>query len=283
MIRGVCALALLLAAPAVQAGTVENRSIDSPTLGHEIDIRVYVPDDASGPLPVVYLLHGYGGGAGDWTGAGDAGATADAVFGEPGAVPMLLVMPGAGNSWYVDSDKFGPWESAIVDDLLPAVEALYPTRRNRDQRFVAGLSMGGYGALRMAVHHPGIFRAAAAFSPAVFEDVDAADAFPDFQLRFFAGAFGEPFDAARFNAANVFAPLSTIPRDPATDFYVMTGDHDAFGLWDGALRFFRAARAAGHASELRVHDGDHEWRLWREELAPALRWFAMLSRAADNR
>lgn len=277
MIARLCLLLVLLTAFPAWAGTVEERSIPSPILGKPIDIRVYVPDEAPGPLPVVYLLHGYGGGAHDWTGGGEAEATADAVFAEPDAVPMLLVMPGVGNSWYVDSEKYGPWERALLDDLIPAIDRLYPTRSQRGQRFVAGLSMGGYGALRLAAHHPDTFRAAAAFSPAVFEDVTSAADFPDFQLKFFAGAFGEPFDPALFNRANAFAALTAIPKDLPVDFYVMTGDHDGLGLWDGALRFFRAARGAGHAVELRVRDGDHEWRLWREELAPALRWFGTLS------
>lgn len=277
MISRLCALLLLLTTIPALAGTVERRAIPSPLLGHPIDIRVYMPDDISAPLPVVYLLHGYGGGAHDWTDGGDARATADAVFSEPDAVPMLLVMPGVGNSWYVDSDKYGPWQRALLDDLIPVIDRLYPTRAERDQRYVAGLSMGGYGALRLAAHHPEIFRAAAAFSPAVFEDVGSAGDFPDFQITFFAGAFGEPFDPDLFNRANAFAPLTAIPRDLPVDFYVMTGDHDGLGLWDGALRFFRAARGAGHAVELRVRDGDHEWRLWREELAPALRWFGVLS------
>lgn len=232
---------------------------------------------------MLYLLHGFGGGAGDWVGAGDAAATAQTVFADPDAVPMLLVMPGVGNSWYVNSAKFGAWEQALIDDLIPTVESLFPARRDRDQRFVAGLSMGGYGALRLALHYPRLFSAAAAFSPAIFEDVTSADDFPAFQLRFFAGAFGEPFEPALFNTANVFSPLSSIPSDLEMDFYVMTGDHDGLGLWDGALKFFRAARAADHRVELRVHDGDHEWRLWRNELAPALRWFGSVSRKADGR
>ncbi len=282
MIRSLLLLILALAAASATAGTVERLSIDSAVLGHPIETTVYVPDDTSRPLPAVYLLHGYGGGSGDWIGGGQAEATAGAVFAEPQTGPMLLVMPGATNSWYVDSPKYGAWETALLDDLIPAIEARYPVRRDRDGRFVSGLSMGGYGALRLAVHHPDRFRAAAAFSPAIFEDVASVADFPAFQLKFFAGAFGDPLDVPRFNAANVFAPLATIPADLPTDFYVMTGDHDGLGLWDGALRFFRAARSAGHAVELRVRDGGHEWRLWRDELAPALRWFSTLSRQADR-
>ncbi len=283
-IRQILAAAALLtlaeATPAV-AGTLEQTSFSSPALGREVPAVVYAPDHTNGPLPVLYLLHGYGGGEHDWTHAGVA-AAADAVLAEPDAVPMLIVMPGVGNSWYVASERHGDWDRAIARDLTEAVDARYPTDSRRASRFVAGLSMGGYGALRLAVHHPGRFRGAAALSPAVFEDVADPAAFPEFQIRFFAGAFGEPFDPPTFNARNVFAPLGSLGERSSgapTDFYLMTGDHDALGLWRGTLDFFRAARTAGHAAELRVHDGDHEWRLWRDELAPVLRWIGGLIRA----
>lgn len=255
-------------------GTLESRAFHSPALGRDIPVEVYRPDRIDGPLPVLYLLHGYDGGERDWVTA-NAVKTADTVFAAPGSLPMLIVMPGAGNSWYVDSRRYGDWDRAIADDLPAAVEAAYPADARRAGRFVAGLSMGGYGALHLAVHHPERFRAAAALSPAVFEDVASAGAFPDFQIEFFDGAFGDPLEPDTFNASNVFAPLSDLgARGPraAPAFYLMTGDHDTFGLWRGTLQFFRAARDAGLAAELRVRDGDHEWRLWRKELGPVLRW-----------
>lgn len=287
-IPGVAA-ALLVAAALIagtaSAGTLEPRAFHSPALGRDIPTVVYRPDPAVAPAGVLFLLHGFGGGEQDWSNAGVA-ATADAVFAEPGALPLLIVMPGVGNSWYVDSPRYGDWDRAVAVDLVDAVDAAYPGSADRSVRFVAGLSMGGYGALHLAVHHPDRFRAAAALSPAVFEDVESAGQFPDFQIGFFAGAFGDPLDPAAFNARNVFAPLTSIGR-PATgapsDFYLMTGDHDGLGLWRGTLQFFMAARRAGHAADLRVRDGDHEWRLWRDELAPVLRWIGTVILADRDR
>lgn len=275
------ALAGAMGVSGAAAGSLEPRSFASPALGADIPTVVYRPDRADGPLGVLYLLHGYGGGERDWSNAGVV-ETADAVFAEPDAVPLLIVMPGVGNSWYVDSARYGNWSRAVGEDLVTAVDAAYPTDARRARRFAAGLSMGGYGALHLATHHPGRFRGAAALSPAIFEDVRTADAFPDFQIEFFAGAFGSPLDPAAFNARNVFAPLASLGAQAGTaptDFYLMTGDHDSFGLWYGTLQFFKAARRTGHAAELRVRDGDHEWRLWRAELAPVLRWVGAVIRA----
>ena len=129
-LRRILAAAALLtladATPAI-AGTLEQRSFPSPALGRDVPAVVYAPDHADGRLPVLYLLHGYGGGQHDWTHAGVA-ATADAVFAEPGAVPMLIVMPGVGNSWYVESQRHGNWDRAIARDLTAAVDAMVQGR-----------------------------------------------------------------------------------------------------------------------------------------------------------
>ena len=276
------ALALAALSRTAPAGTLDEITVPSPILGADIPATIYLPDAFKPGLPVLYLLHGYGGGHRDWLDAGRMAETTDMVFAQPDARPMAIVMPGVGNSWYVDGGsigRHGNWQTALTRDFIPAVEDRLAVGGTRERRFVAGLSMGGFGALHLAVHQPDLFRAAAALSPAIFEDAAQASDFPDFQMRFFAGAFGEPFDVAQFNRQNVFSRLPSLAlrlEDRPTDFYIMTGDHDGFGLWRGALAFFRTARDAGLPAELRVRDGDHEWRLWRDELDDVLRWIAAL-------
>ena len=98
---GLTLLSLLCALPVashfanpLEAGTIETASIASPVLDSDIPVSVYRPD-GDGPWPVLYLLHGYGGGHQDWVNAGYVEATADRVFGEDGTQPFLIVMPGA--------------------------------------------------------------------------------------------------------------------------------------------------------------------------------------------
>ena len=70
---------------------------------------------------------------------------------------MVVVMPDAGNSWYVDFAAVGgpgDFETAILDDLPQAIEEGMPVRRQRGGRAIAGLSMGGFGALRLAFKRP---------------------------------------------------------------------------------------------------------------------------------
>ena len=102
-------------------------------------------------LPVVYLLHGGGGGFRDWSNFSDV-----AGFAESG---LILVMPEGASSYYVDAvdppeDRF---EDYIVRDLIADVETRFPAASGRSNRAIVGLSMGGFGAVTLALRHPDLF------------------------------------------------------------------------------------------------------------------------------
>ena len=150
--------------PRVVDLTFETDALDDPT-----PVRVLLPDgyDPSGATryPVIYLLHGGAADYSAWTTIGAAELTA--------GLPVILVMPDAGRSaWYTDWYNNGlggtpMWETYHVDQLVPWVDAHYPTVGDRSGRAIAGLSSGGFGAMSYASRHPDLFVAAAGFSAAV--------------------------------------------------------------------------------------------------------------------
>jgi S-formylglutathione hydrolase FrmB len=142
----------------------------TPALTSETHVRVLTPTgyDASGHTryPVLYLLHGAIDDYKSWTDKGDAQAIT-------AGLPLIVVMPDAGQfgnytNWFNDG-AFGPpeWETWHIGQLIPWVDAHYPTVASRRGRATAGLSMGGGGAMSYAARHPGLFVSAAAFSGAV--------------------------------------------------------------------------------------------------------------------
>ncbi len=148
---------------------VVDLTFETPALAAPTPVRVFLPDgyDSSGATryPVIYLLHG---GAADslaWTRIGALELTA--------GLPVITVMPDAGRSaWYTDWYNNGlggtpMWETYHVDQLIPWVDANYPTVGDRSGRAIAGLSSGGFGAMSYATRHPDLFVAAAGFSAAV--------------------------------------------------------------------------------------------------------------------
>jgi len=143
--------------------------VASPAIARPLRVRVLVPDGfdpAVDHLPVLWLLHGGFGKAGDWTVAGDAEALT-------AGLSLIVVMPDAGTGgWYSDwrnPTAEGPqrWETFHLRELRPFIEERYATRTDRGGRAVAGLSMGGFGAIHYAARHPDLFSFAASFSGAV--------------------------------------------------------------------------------------------------------------------
>src|ERR1700751_2473762 len=143
--------------------TMQDVSFHSVALDRTMQYRVVMPKSVAGAtkLPVLYLLHGGGGNYRDWSNYSDV-----ASFAEHG---VILVMPEGEDSYYVNSatqpkDRF---EDYIVSDLICDVESKFPVLSSRSSRAIAGLSMGGFGAVTLALSHPDLFVFAAGLSPAL--------------------------------------------------------------------------------------------------------------------
>lgn len=143
--------------------------IDSRVLRRVTSLRVVLPADyarADTRFPVLYLLHGGGDDYRSWTDKGEVlDATEDA--------PLIVVMPDGGRGGFY-SDWVGPsrwgrtdWERFHINELLPWMDRTFRTEARRAGRALAGLSMGGFGAMSYAARHPDLFVAAASFSGAL--------------------------------------------------------------------------------------------------------------------
>ena len=269
------------AAAAVPAASriVESGTFPSVALGGELAYSVYLPPGFrpdGGPYRVLYLLHGTRGSERDWPRNGGVRETADRLILAGAIRPVIIVMPDGRTSWYVDSAALGgpgDFESAIDRDVVAMIDRAYPTIHGRAGRAIAGLSMGGYGALRFALMHPERYGAVAAISPALWVRV-SPDTVPDERYdRVFQGAFGRPFDSRRFVAANPMTILGTMtqPGD-APAIYLAAGNDDYPGVVADAERIHQAFVAAGLRSELHMVDGRHDWGLWSRQLDPLLRF-----------
>jgi S-formylglutathione hydrolase FrmB len=192
------ACVLLLVLPA-SASEIITREFRSATLQRSWAYNVYLPsgyERSSLSFPVLYLLHGNGGTRDDWVQKGRIQRTADSLIARREIPPTIIVMPDAGVSWYVDRRE--KMETAIIRDLLSDVEQNLRALKSRDGRLIAGLSMGGYGALRFALKYPEMFAAAALLSPAIYDPLP-----PSNSSARTVGTFGEPgFDERVWKSLN---------------------------------------------------------------------------------
>lgn len=160
-------LLLLFVAMGVQAARVDTVMVRSEAMNTEVKVVYVVPDKATGncgqACPVIYLLHGHGGNAKSWiTIKPELPRIAD----EKG---IIFVCPDGKNSWYWDSplNSAYRYETFVSDELVKYTDAHYATEADRQGRAIAGLSMGGHGALWNAIRHKDVFGAAGSTSGGV--------------------------------------------------------------------------------------------------------------------
>ncbi len=276
-------VALLVTAPvsaqASHGRVLEGRSLRSQALEREWRYTIYLPpgyEDEERAYPTVYLLHGYGGEDTNWVRYGDAAMTADSLIAADAIPPMILVMPDGMNSWWVDSDAgegFGAVETAFIEDLVPEVDRAYRTIPLRRARMIGGLSMGGYGAIHLALKHPELFGAAASLSGALARET------PE-RRESLEPAFGDPYDPARYQAENPFNLIDGLKAsDLRLPVFITVGDDDASRLIQGAVDLHAVLRQAELPSELRITNGAHAWEVWDRALPQTLIFFADVFRA----
>lgn len=147
-----------------QAARVDTVQVYSQKMGRYVRTLVVVPEkvDKAGSA-VVYLLHGYGGDERDWLGIKPElkdYADRDSLF---------FVCPDGENSWYWDSplNPASQFETFVSRELVAYVDSCYPTKACRGQRAITGFSMGGHGALWVAIRHKEVFGAAGSTSGGV--------------------------------------------------------------------------------------------------------------------
>ena len=272
--RHAIGMMLICAAGAAVSGEVFSDRVKSAVLGRDLKFSVYLPDGyAASPakFPVVYLLHGAGGDELEWSRKGGATETLDGLIARGLMRASVAVMPSAGPaSWWTDgaSEKV---ETALMTELLPYVEATYKVSTERSGRAIGGLSMGGYGALNLALRYPTRFCAAGIISPAIYDplppDTSASRRTPQFVRD-------GKFDPETWKALNYPAHLDKYAQGSAkVPMWIVSGDHDHFGIALMATQLYaRMLKIQPKQTELRIIDGDHEWMTFRDALPDALQY-----------
>lgn len=156
-------LLLVCLGQAAHAARIDTVAVRSACMQRDIPALVVVPEAAAeSRLPVLYLLHGHGGSYTSWQEITDLRPLSERYA-------MIIVCPNGENSWYWDSpvDPTMRFETFVAEELPAWVDARYPTLADRAARAISGLSMGGHGALWLAIRHRGVFGAAGSMSGGV--------------------------------------------------------------------------------------------------------------------
>lgn len=276
-------IGLLLFCPPASSGELKQQAFHSQILNGEYRYLVYLPDEygrLDRQFPVLYLLHGAGGDEHEWWMQGGVKDTIDGLVRRGEIQPMVVVMPGQPQAWWVDGASVKA-ESALIKELMPHAESNFRVQQKPAQRLIAGVSAGGYGALNLVLKHPQTFVAAALLSPAIYDPLppehSTAQTQPPFQT---AGRF----DPKRWGALHYTQFLDTYKQSAAiVPLYIEAGDHDNLGIaLQSAILVEKLRLHQPNAIALKVNDGGHDWGFWRGSFPRALEFLNARLRPAQR-
>ncbi len=229
----------------------------SQSLQKATGMKIILPDPSiKGPYATLYQLHGL---SDDYSGWERRTSIERYVM----DLPLVVVMPDGGRGWYIDAAEGYAYESHIMKDTIGFVEKFFPVDKKRKARAIGGLSMGGYGAMKLALKFAGSFASVAAHSGALAHGHDSdLTSGPEFKRIFGENPTGGPNDV--FALAEKLKPSQA----PAIRFDCGTSD----GLVAANRRFHRHLARLGIKHTYREYPGAHTWAYWDEHFQKALRF-----------
>ncbi|MBC7899255.1 MAG: esterase family protein [Saprospiraceae bacterium] len=252
---------------AIHSVKVQNNSLNSKLMSRDMPYRVVLPRNysaikADGPrYSVIYLLHGLTGHFDNWT---DRTALAEYASKHN----FIIVTPEGDNGWYTDSvsvpnDKY---ESYIVKELIPEIDKTFRTVADRDHRAIAGLSMGGYGAIKFGMKYPEMFSLAGSFSGALgvatFGEGIRDAAF----MKTITTIYG-PAESETRKANDLFGIVRTSTSEKIKSmpfFYIDCGSEDF--LFQNNRDFVTLLLEKKVPHEFRQLPGSHNWAFWNSQV-----------------
>ncbi len=246
-----------------KSALIRDAVFHSTSLQRDMRYRVLLPQhyENGGRFPVLYLLHGLYGDYLNWD-------TRTKLENYTRNLQLLIVMPDGDDSWYTNSatvpaDKF---EDYIAKDLISEIDEKYRTIGERHARAIAGLSMGGYGAMKLGIRYPDLFAFAGSLSGALNAPQNLDTLRPEFRAKLLE-VFGN--EGSQQRAENDIFLLLNSPRQTSYPyFYLACGTGDFFLETNRALTLQLSSRKLVY--EYHETPGAHTWEYWDSALEPML-------------
>ena len=234
----------------------------SAVLGQHICFNAIIPENVSDNIKTVYLLHGLTDNHTNW-------ARFSSVERYAAENDIAVIMPNVDRSFYTDMCHGRKYYTFITDELLNYTRQLFKLSTKREDTFIAGLSMGGYGAFKIALRNPEIFEAAASFSGVL-----------DINYRF---TVEKTWDAEKFlvfgdvknldeSEENIKYLLDNYSKSsPKPRLYQACGTEDF--LYEDNQRFREWIKDTGFTHVYEEGPGGHEWSFWDKHIKKAIEYF----------
>jgi S-formylglutathione hydrolase FrmB len=232
----------------------------SPTLRKKVGTTLLLPDVGKPPFPVFYLLHGLSDDHTIWT-------RYTRLEQYVRQLPLVVVMPDGFRGFYTDNANGPAYARYIADDLTGFVERHFPVKTTRSARCIGGLSMGGYGALRIALAHPDRYVSANSHSGAVGYgdtfDPKTGSVLPEWEFR---NIFGHSPGSTDHDLRHLVRRAKRAKRLP--QLLIDCGTEDF--LLPHNRKFHDDLTRLKVPHTYREFPGDHNWDYWDQHVRDAL-------------
>ncbi len=271
------AFGLAVSCRAQQSGTVSGASslkcdsFNSRILGRSVNYCVDLPagydSQPAKRYPVLYFLHGLFENEQSW---GEKGGKQilDRLRAAGKVGNFIVVIPDGGHSFYINSyDGRDRYEDFFTQEFVPAMDRLYRTIPVPQERAVSGTSMGGFGALHLAMRHASLFGAGSAQGAALiakFPNPLPSEGRWAFYARILSGTFGSPLNESYWDANSPLTLAEQPNKFEGLKLYFDCGDHDRYGFNAGAGLLDQILTREGYPHQYVLRDGDHGWAYLEE-------------------
>jgi S-formylglutathione hydrolase FrmB len=263
---------------------VEYKTYQSMLMNRPLQYGLYLPPSyaSSGNrrYPVLYFLHGLNETPTRWSSRGETDLMLDRMVADGKVGEFIVVVPMSSPTSMYTNVRNGnePWEDAVVRELIPMIESTYRVNASRATRGISGISMGGYGALKIAMKHPEMFGAVSAHSAALVPDFDSTTVtgrrLEQFKVLFdriyginFAGATQ---DLTYWNANNPLTLAKDTSRFQGMKIYFDCGTEDDYGFYVGHKTLDELLAKGSYPHEAALYPGDHGWEYARQHTPQSL-------------
>ncbi|MCF7816511.1 MAG: esterase family protein [Kiritimatiellales bacterium] len=227
--------------------------------------NIILPDRADAwdePPAVLYLLHGLSDDHTIWS-------RRTSIERYAANYPLVVVMPNVHKSFYCDMAHGSNYWKFVSEELPMLVKRWFNVSNDWKKTYVAGLSMGGYGAMKLALGCPGQYAAAASLSGALDLAAHIDNNGDVFRSRTVEAVFGD-VKTIPDSGNDLIAQLGKIRNVPDTDFYLRVGTEDY--LYQDSITFRDKAALAGLRLTYEESAGSHEWGFWDAAIQRVLEW-----------
>jgi S-formylglutathione hydrolase FrmB len=198
-----------------------------------------------------------------WSTRGQTDLLLDRMIAEGKIGEFIVAVPSGGTSFYTNTrDGSEKWEDMIIAEFIPLIESSNRVNATRSARGISGTSMGGYGALKIAMKHPDLFGSVSGHSPVLLADLSAARV-SDRRLQMFQALFeriyGISQDLAYWEANNPMTLAKDTKKLNGLKIYVDCGSEDDYGFDVGTRQLGEMLTKAGYPHEAHLYPGNHGW------------------------